>query len=168
MKNNLEKVIITGGAGFIGSNLAEHLFKNGTKEILIIDDFSTGSFKNIEHLENLNIIDSRILILGFTFKENCPDVRNTKINDLRNEFLNMNALVDVYDPEADSEAVSHEYGFKLERNPEYGIYDAVIIAVGHTIFTDKPIEEIRAFGKKEHILYDVKYTFDSNLTDGRL
>ena len=60
MKNNLEKVIITGGAGFIGSNLAEHLLKNGTKEILIIDDFSTGSFKNIEHLENINIIDSRI------------------------------------------------------------------------------------------------------------
>ena len=60
MKNNLEKVIITGGAGFIGSNLAEHLFKNGTKEILIIDDFSTGSFKNIEHLENITIIDSRI------------------------------------------------------------------------------------------------------------
>ena len=60
MKNNLEKVIITGGAGFIGSNLAEHLFKNGTKEILIIDDFSTGSFKNIEHLENINIINSRI------------------------------------------------------------------------------------------------------------
>ena len=60
MKNNLEKVIITGGAGFIGSNPAEHLFKNGTKEILIIDDFSTGSFKNIEHLENINIIDSRI------------------------------------------------------------------------------------------------------------
>lgn len=60
MKNNLEKVIITGGAGFIGSNLAEHLFENGTKEILIIDDFSTGSIKNIEHLENINIIDSRI------------------------------------------------------------------------------------------------------------
>ena len=60
MKNNLEKVIITGGAGFIGSNLAEHLFKNGTKEILIIDDFSTGSFKNIEHLEYINIINSRI------------------------------------------------------------------------------------------------------------
>ena len=60
MKNNLEKVIITGGAGFIGSNLAEHLFENGTKEILIIDDFSTGSFKNIEHLENITIIDSRI------------------------------------------------------------------------------------------------------------
>ena len=60
MKNNLEKVIITGGAGFIGSNLAEHLFENGTKDILIIDDFSTGSFKNIEHLENINIIDSRI------------------------------------------------------------------------------------------------------------
>ena len=60
MKNNLEKVIITGGAGFIGSNLAEHLFENGTEEILIIDDFSTGSFKNIEHLENINIINSRI------------------------------------------------------------------------------------------------------------
>ena len=60
MKNNLEKVIITGGAGFIGSNLAEHLFETGTKEILIIDDFSTGSIKNIEHLENINIIDSRI------------------------------------------------------------------------------------------------------------
>ncbi len=60
MKNNLEKVIITGGAGFIGSNLAEHLFKNGTKEILIIDDSSTGSFKNIEHLEYINIINSRI------------------------------------------------------------------------------------------------------------
>ena len=60
MKNNLEKVIITGGAGFIGSNLAEHLFKNGTKEILIIDDFSTGSKKNIEHLKNINIINDRI------------------------------------------------------------------------------------------------------------
>ena len=60
MKNNLEKVIITGGAGFIGSNLAEHLFKNGTKEILIVDDFSTGSMKNIEHLNNTNIIKGRI------------------------------------------------------------------------------------------------------------
>ena len=60
MKNNLEKVIITGGAGFIGSNLAEHLFKNGTKEILIVDDFSTGSMKNIEHLKNTNIINGRI------------------------------------------------------------------------------------------------------------
>ena len=57
MKNNLEKVIITGGAGFIGSNLAEHLFKNGTKEILIVDDFSTGSMKNIEHLKKTNIIN---------------------------------------------------------------------------------------------------------------
>ena len=63
MKNNLEKVIITGGAGFIGSNLAEHLFKNGTKEILIIDDFSTGSKKNIEHLKNINIINDRICLL---------------------------------------------------------------------------------------------------------
>ena len=60
MKNNLEKVIITGGAGFIGSNLAEHLFKNGTKEILIVDDFSTGSMKNIEHFKNTKIINSRI------------------------------------------------------------------------------------------------------------
>ena len=60
MKNNLEKVIITGGAGFIGSNLAQHLFKNGTKEILIIDDFSTGFMKNIEHLKNINIITGRI------------------------------------------------------------------------------------------------------------
>ena len=58
MKNNLEKVIITGGAGFIGSNLAEHLFKNGTKEILIVDDFSTGSMRNIEHLKNTNIINA--------------------------------------------------------------------------------------------------------------
>ena len=60
MKNNLEKVIITGGAGFIGSNLAEHLFENGTKEILIIDDFSTGSLKNIEHLDNIHIINNRV------------------------------------------------------------------------------------------------------------
>ena len=60
MKNNLEKVIITGGAGFIGSNLADHLFANGTEEILVIDDFSTGSKKNIEHLENINVIDSRV------------------------------------------------------------------------------------------------------------
>ena len=56
MKNNLEKVIITGGAGFIGSNLAEHLFANGTKEVLIIDDFSTGSRKNIKHLKNISWI----------------------------------------------------------------------------------------------------------------
>ena len=60
MKNSLEKVIITGGAGFIGSNLAEHLFQNGTKEILIVDDFSTGSMKNIEHLKNTNIVNGRI------------------------------------------------------------------------------------------------------------
>tara|TARA_B100001939_G_scaffold132877_1_gene115423 strand:- start:8806 stop:9780 length:975 start_codon:yes stop_codon:yes gene_type:complete len=74
MKNNLEKVIITGGAGFIGSNLAEHLFANGTKEVLIIDDFSTGSRKNIKHLENINVIDSRV----------------EDIQDLENQLLGYN------------------------------------------------------------------------------
>ncbi|MES1926957.1 nucleotide sugar dehydrogenase [Salinisphaera sp. T31B1] len=116
----------------------------------------------------IQVNDSRILLMGITFKENCPDIRNTRVVDIVHELIAMDANVDIYDPWADSEKVDHEYGLSLIDEPEAGVYDAAIIAVAHDDFKKAGIDTIRSYCKPTHVVYDVKYAFPAKDTDGRL
>ena len=111
---------------------------------------------------------SRILILGLAFKENCPDVRNTKVVDIVAELASYGAKIDVYDPWVDADEAKHEYGLELVNEPEQGAYDVVVIAVAHNQFRELGEKGIRAFGKKGSVLYDIKYVLPAAAVDGRL
>ncbi len=114
------------------------------------------------------IPDSKILILGLAFKENCPDLRNSKVIDVLNELRRFDAKVDVCDPWVDAGAAHQEYGLRLVKTPKPAGYDAIVLAVGHDEFKAMGAEKIRRFAKKVHVLYDVKYVFARDQTDGRL
>jgi UDP-N-acetyl-D-galactosamine dehydrogenase len=114
------------------------------------------------------VADSRILILGLAFKENCPDLRNSKVMDILNELKRFDAKVDVYDPWVDADAAHHEYDLRPIKAPKAAVYDAIVLAVGHDEFKAIGARKIRQWGKKAHVLYDVKYLFDTDQTDGRL
>jgi UDP-N-acetyl-D-galactosamine dehydrogenase len=116
----------------------------------------------------IQVRDSRILILGLTFKENCPDVRNTKIVDVVRELEKYGAAVDVHDPWADADDAEHEYGLRPVRKLKPGTYDAIVMGVAHQEFRQMGVEKIRALGKKNHVLYDIKYVFKAAEVDGRL
>ncbi|MGQ9660592.1 MAG: nucleotide sugar dehydrogenase [Thermochromatium sp.] len=111
---------------------------------------------------------SRVLVLGLTFKENCPDLRNTRVIDILTELRDYGLSCDVYDPWANPVEAEHEYGLKLLAQPEHGLYEAIILAVAHREFADWGIERIRAFGKPGAILYDVKQLLPREAVDGRL
>src|SRR5690606_8090947 len=113
-------------------------------------------------------LTSRVLVLGLTFKENCPDVRNTKVVDIVRELATYGATVDVHDPWANPEEARHEYGLELVVDPPRGAYDAIVSAVAHRQFRDLGIEGIRALGRPGAVVYDVKYLLDASLTDDRL
>jgi UDP-N-acetyl-D-glucosamine/UDP-N-acetyl-D-galactosamine dehydrogenase len=112
--------------------------------------------------------DAKILILGLAFKENCPDLRNSKVMDIVNELQRFDAKVDIYDPWVDAEGAHREYGIRPIRIPRVGGYDAIVLAVGHDEFKALGARKIRRWAKKIHVLYDVKYLFDTDQTDGRL
>jgi len=112
--------------------------------------------------------DARILVMGLTFKENCPDVRNTKIVDVVHELEKYGAKVDVYDPWADADEAEHEYGLRPVSRLKNGTYDAVVMGVAHREFREMGIEKVRALARKEHVLYDIKYVFRADQVDGRL
>jgi UDP-N-acetyl-D-glucosamine/UDP-N-acetyl-D-galactosamine dehydrogenase len=114
------------------------------------------------------VADSKILILGLAFKENCPDLRNSKVMDVVNELQRFDAKVDVYDPWVDSDSAHHEYGLRPIKTPKPASYDAVVLAVGHDEFKTMGVRKIRGLAKKIHVLYDVKYLFGREQTDGRL
>ncbi len=118
--------------------------------------------------KRIHVVDSNILIMGLTFKENCPDLRNTRVVDLVEAFKGFNCNVDVYDPWVNKEEAIHEYGIKPINKPEKGKYDATILAVAHDEFKDLLVEEIKAFGKDNHVLYDIKYLLKADEVDGRL
>jgi UDP-N-acetyl-D-galactosamine dehydrogenase len=111
---------------------------------------------------------AKILVLGLTFKENCPDVRNTKIVDVVAELSSWGGKVDVHDPWVDPAEAKEEYGIDLVGEPEKGAYDAVIVAVGHEQFKALGAAGIRAFGKENAVLYDVKYVLDAKDVDDRI
>ena len=116
----------------------------------------------------IHVVDSKILIMGLTFKENCPDIRNTRVVDLVAEFESFNCHVDVYDPWVDKQEAEEEYGITPIEEPLTGSYDAVILAVAHDEFKELGAERVHSYGKDQHILYDTKYLLNRDDVDGRL
>jgi UDP-N-acetyl-D-galactosamine dehydrogenase len=116
----------------------------------------------------IQVSGSRVLVLGLAFKENCPDLRNSRVIDIVRELEGYNVLVDVHDPWIDPDDAKNEYGIDLVADPEQGVYDAVIIAVGHDRFSELGAEGLRALCKPDGILYDVKYLLPAAAVDGRL
>ncbi len=117
---------------------------------------------------SIAVSGAKILVMGLTFKENCPDLRNTRVVDIITELEDYNCEVIIYDPWVSPESVKTEYSMELIQEPEIEEYDAIIVAVGHNEFKTMGADAIRKFGKSQHILYDLKNIFTINETDQRL
>jgi UDP-N-acetyl-D-galactosamine dehydrogenase len=118
--------------------------------------------------KRIHIVDANILIMGLTFKENCPDLRNTRVVDLISEFEDFNCNVDVYDPWVDKAEANREYNITLVEEPIKRKYDVIVLAVAHDEFKALTLEQIQVFGKDNHVLYDIKYLLNADQVDGRL
>ena len=116
----------------------------------------------------LQVDGARVLVMGLTFKENCPDLRNTRVVDIVRELADYNVQADVFDPWANADEARHEYGITPITQPVAGAYDAIIIAVAHQQFKALGQAAIRALGKPGHVLYDLKYVFPASESDLRL
>jgi UDP-N-acetyl-D-galactosamine dehydrogenase len=116
----------------------------------------------------IHIKGSRVLVLGLAFKENCPDLRNSKVVDVIRELREYGALVDVYDPWVDGREARHEYGLRPVRTLQRGRYDAVVLAVAHREFKELGAAAIRRLCRRNHVFYDIKYAFPAAEVDGRL
>ena len=116
----------------------------------------------------IHVDGARVLIMGLAFKENCPDLRNTKVVDVVKELVEHNIEVDVYDPWVSPAAAEHEYGISPVNEPAINSYDAIVLAVGHAQFKAMSTSDIRKFGKAEHVLYDLKYLLPAEGSDLRL
>ncbi|MDN3646958.1 nucleotide sugar dehydrogenase [Pontixanthobacter aestiaquae] len=115
------------------------------------------------------VADAKVLVLGLTFKENCPDLRNSKVAGVIERMQEFNADVDVYDPWINHDEAEHEFGIRpLKESPEKDTYDAVILAVGHHQFADMGADEIRALGNDKAVFFDAKGLFPKDQSDGRL
>lgn len=118
---------------------------------------------------SMNLPESRILIMGLTFKENCPDVRNTRVIDVVRELQDFGADVEIYDPWVDPESVRAEYGIEVRTEcPENGRYDGIVLAVAHRQFVEMSPAALHALGKPEHIVYDIKSILPIDQVDARL
>lgn len=116
----------------------------------------------------IHVDGARVLVLGLAFKENCPDLRNTRVVDILNELAEYNVRVDVFDPQVNGDEAEAEHGIRPVETPEEGAYDATILAVAHREFCELGAEGIRAWGKPEQVLYDLKYALDKTQVDLRL
>ncbi len=114
------------------------------------------------------VVDARVLVLGLAFKENCPDLRNTRVIDIVNEFQGYGAAVDVYDPWVDPVEANHEYDITPVTTLRQGYYDAVILAVAHQQFVAMGSEQLRGLGKEKSVLFDIKAALPVDIVDGRL
>jgi UDP-N-acetyl-D-galactosamine dehydrogenase len=119
-------------------------------------------------MRKLHVAGSQVLILGFAFKENCSDFRNTRVIDIVHELRDYGAKVDVYDPLISKEHVAVEYGITLADKLQENHYDAIILAVSHKEFNEFGVAALRRLGKQQHILYDIKHMLPAAVTDGRL
>lgn len=118
--------------------------------------------------KRIHVDGANILIMGLTFKENCPDLRNTKVVDIVRELKEYNINVDIVDPWCSNDEAQKEYGLVMTTNYKKNSYDAIVLAVGHTQFKEMGAEQIRALGKAEHVLYDLKYVLPKENVDMRL
>ena len=116
----------------------------------------------------IHVQGAKVLVMGLAFKENCPDLRNTRVVDIVNELREYNVEVDVHDPWVDPEEAMHEYGIKPVAAPSNGHYDAIVLAVAHRQFAEMGAASIRALGKAQHVLYDLKYILPADQSDLRL
>lgn len=116
----------------------------------------------------IQVEGARVLVMGLTFKENCPDLRNTRVVDIVRELAEYNVIADVYDPWVSKHEAQHEYGIVPVAEPQGGSYDGIVIAVAHDQFRAMGAEKIRALGKNTHVLYDLKYVLRSEDADVRL
>jgi UDP-N-acetyl-D-galactosamine dehydrogenase len=114
------------------------------------------------------IADARILVLGLTFKENCPDLRNTRVVDIIEELRGYGCAIHVHDPWADADEALSEFGIELMQAPAKGAYDAVVLAVSHDLFRDAGPRQIRSYGAKLCVVYDLKGVFAACESDLRL
>ena len=115
--------------------------------------------------KGIQVLNSNILILGFTFKENCPDCRNTKVADIVKALNEYNLNIDIYDPWASPAIAKHEYSIDITNELPTSKYDAVILAVSHKEFAEL---DVKAFGKEKHVIFDVKGFLNKEMVDGRL
>ncbi len=117
---------------------------------------------------NIQPSGARGLVLGLTFKENCPDVRNTKVADVVRELKGFGCNVDVHDPWASAAEAEHEYGISLTANPKPGSYDAIVVAVAHKQFVELGVDGIRKFGSPNVVVFDIKHVLPKHVSNGRL
>ena len=137
----------------------------------INDNMGSYIVKEVVHLmnlKNITIKGSNILIMGLTFKENCPDLRNTRVLDLVDGFKESLCNVDIFDPWVSEDEVMSAYGLKSVSKPVNSKYDSIVIAVAHDEFKAMNLAQIKSFAKDSCVIYDIKYLFDSKQTDGRL
>jgi UDP-N-acetyl-D-galactosamine dehydrogenase len=118
--------------------------------------------------KHIQLDGAKVLVMGLAFKENCPDLRNTRVVDIVAELKEYNCEVDIYDPRVSVEEARHEYAITPIDRAQEGVYDAIIIAVAHNEFKTMGIKNIRALGKINSLLYDLKYIFNSGEVDLRL
>jgi len=118
--------------------------------------------------QKIEVSGSRVLVMGLTFKENCPDIRNTKVIDIVDELKAYEVDVDIIDPWCDPVEAANEYGLVVSKAAEEGVYDAVLVAVAHDEFKEMGVKAIRKLGRPTHILYDLKYVLPKDDVDIRL
>jgi UDP-N-acetyl-D-glucosamine/UDP-N-acetyl-D-galactosamine dehydrogenase len=116
----------------------------------------------------IHVQGARVLVMGLAFKENCPDLRNTRVVDILQELAEYDIQADVFDPWVDPREAQHEYQLSVVEKPELGAYDAIVLAVAHQQFRDMGAPAIRALGKAQHVLFDLKYVLAANSSDLRL
>ena len=130
--------------------------------------YVAGEVVRLMTVRGMRIAGARVLVLGLTFKENCPDLRNSKVVDVVRELEKYGAKVDVWDPWVSRLEARHEYGITPIRQPKKGHYDAIVAAVAHREFKELGIGAIRKLARKNHVIYDIKYVFGRGEVDGRL
>lgn len=116
----------------------------------------------------IEVDGAKVLVMGLSFKENCPDLRNTRVIDIVRELEEYNVKVDVHDPWVDSHAAHEEYGIQMTESPGAGQYDAIVVAVAHNEFKVAGAVSLRKLGKPNHVLFDLKYVFSKDESDFRL
>ena len=131
-------------------------------------NYVAGQMKLLFQSSEIDILNSRILVLGFSFKEDCPDHRNTKVIDLINSLENYGADVDCYDPVVDKTEVQNTYNLKIIDEINKNYYDGILVAVAHSYFIKIGVEEIKSYAKKNHVLFDLKSIFSIEDSHGRL
>ena len=130
--------------------------------------YVAGEIVKLMTRKRIHINGARALILGLTFKENCPDIRNSKVVDVVRELQKYGADVDIYDPWVDGAECKYEYGLRPVRALDSKRYDVAVVAVAHRQFREMGVRGVRKLCKKNHVLYDIKHVFPASEVDGRL